>query len=152
MTRNMVMSTGQGIFSFLFLIAATTGSVFQFVTVYQHVLTYVPGDALFITLYSLSISTLVTGGSAILWSLFRSSKFQMISAGFYIMAIALILPIYSAVTGGAFPYVIGAYSQLPWLFVLPTIPMLDFVGFWMATGAGLLTMISGFAIPKRQVV
>ena len=134
MTRKKIMSSGQGVFSVVFLIIALMGTVFQFTTLFQHFLAFAPGDPLFITLFSLSISAMISGGTGIIWSIFGS---------------ALVLPIYSAVTTTVFPYVIGAAAQTPWLFTLPTYPILDFVGFWMATGGGLLSMIAGFAVPKN---
>ena len=151
MPKNIIMTSGQGIFAFLFLIVATIGTVFQFVTLYQHFLTAFPGITLYIILFSFSISAMVSGGTGILWSLLRPSKFQVISAAFFIMAFALFTPIYTAATGGNFPYVIGMFSQVPWMITLPTIPMLDFAGFWMAAGGGLMTMLIGFAIPKKQM-
>jgi hypothetical protein len=151
MSKNVIMTSTPGIFSFLFLIAASIGTVFQFVYLYQHVMNFAPGDTLFIILYSFSISAMVTGGSGILWSLFRSSKFQLISAGFFMMAFALVLPSYIAATLSVFPYVFGAAAQVPWLGTIPTAPMLDFVGFWLATGGGFMAMLFGFAVPRRQI-
>ena len=149
MSVRKIMSSGQGVFSVIFLVVATLGTAFQFGFLYLHFRTYAPGDPLYITLFSLSISALISGGTGIIWSLFSSSKFQLISAGFYVMAFALVLPIYSAVTTGIFPYVIASSAQSPWLLALPTYPMLDFIGFWMASIGGLLSMLTAFGIPRK---
>ena len=89
------------------------------------------------------------GGQGIISSILVSSKGLLILATFLVMGIALVAPTYNTATDGSFPYIGGFWSHNPWTFFIPLDPMLDFIGFWMVGGGGLMTIIVGFFVPKK---
>lgn len=138
MTKMNVWSSATGIFGALFLIAATTGAVFQFIWMYlkafQFGLYGPPYDLVF---FILSIAAMAFFGLLLIISIFGSPKVLWIIFAFLGLACALVPPILLATTLAFFPYVFG-----PWYVLFP----MDFIGFWLAAGGSLLAIILGFFI------
>ncbi len=138
MTKLTIWSSGAGIAALIFMVAATTGAVLQFIALYLPMFQLIPGGIM-LMFFIFSIAAMSFGGIAIIISIFGIPKWLWILCAFFVLGFTLVFPIVLAASGGGFLYVIGAYFQ---------IMMMDAIGFWLAAGGGLLAMGIGFAIPK----
>jgi len=148
MTKTIYWSSGAGIVSLFFMLAATTGAVFQFIFLYLPVFKLLPGDSLALVMFIISIATMAFGGSALIFSIFGAPKWLWIVFASLLLAGALVIPIIGAIRGAPFYYFNGVYSKVPFGLIIPTNALLDFLGFWMAAAGALVAMIGGFFVPK----
>ena len=149
MSKLNVWSSGAGIVGLLFLVAGIVGSVFQFIFLYLPYFQIGGGVWQSILFFALSIGAMAFGGLVLIISFFGVPKALWIIFTFLVVGCALVLPIWFAVDTGMFVYVVGDAMSVPFLFVIPTNPMLDFIGFWLSAGGSLLAMLIGIFIPSK---
>jgi hypothetical protein len=149
MAKLRAWSSAPGILGIFFLIAGITGAVFQFIWLYLPYFQLTTGDWQGILFFALSIAAMAFGALILIISLFGIPKVLWIIFAFLVVGCSLVLPIWLAVDTGTFVYVVGDATQFPYLLLVPTNPMLDFVGFWLAAGGSFLAMIFGIFIPKE---
>lgn len=147
MTKMNVWSSGAGITTAFFMLAATTGAVLQFIFLYLP-LFQIGGTGIILMFFIFSIAAMAFGALALILSIFGIPKVLWAIFAFLIIGFSLVLPIWMAISSGLFPYVVGAATQFPYLLIVPTNPLLDFIAFWLAAGGGLLTFIIGFFVPS----
>jgi hypothetical protein len=99
--------------------------------------------------FVLIIIALAFGGFAVISSIFTIPRNLWILLTILVFLCALIPVIIYAIVSRFFPYVDGNMLQIPYLFVAPTNPLLDFIGFWMAIGGSLFAILVGFSVPKK---
>ncbi|MHA1446396.1 MAG: hypothetical protein ACTSSN_06885 [Candidatus Heimdallarchaeaceae archaeon] len=138
MTKMNIWSSGAGIVSALFMLAATTGAVLQFIAMYLPLFQAIPGGIV-LMFFIFSIAAMAFGAIAIIVSIFGIPKVLWVLCAFFVFGFTLVFPIIVATQGGGFLYVQGGYFQ---------IMMMDAIGFWLAAGGGLLAFIIGFFVPS----
>ena len=149
--KNIFVSYSRGRLAFIFMILAIVGIIFQYAVLYSHLIPYFAGDAVTATMVIFGTLALFCGGLAIILAAYRIPKWVWILLSSLIF-VSIMLP--PSILGGMlrfFPYVIGDAFQLPWIWIipLPTNPAVDFIGFWMAVGGSLMSMIASIKVPKK---
>ena len=149
MTKKTIVTTTAGKFAFLFLIISIVGLVFQFIYFYLPLIEIAGGDGALTADFIFGMLALAFGALAFILSIFVIPKNLWIGLVFSVIVFTLIPPIIYDIAFGNFPYVFLYFTQFSMLTVVPTNPMLDFVGFWMAGGGSLIALIIGFTLPKK---
>jgi len=138
MTKLKVWSSASGIIGLFFLVAAVTGTVFQFIWFYlkafQFGLYGPPFDLIF---FILSIAAMALLGILLIVSIIGIPRVLWLIVAFLGLACVIVAPIMVVIQTGVFPYVFGG-----WYVLFP----MDFIGFWLAAGGALLSLIFGFFI------
>ena len=138
MTKLKVWSSASGIIGLFFLVAAVTGTVFQFIWFYlkafQFGLYGPPFDLIF---FILSIAAMALLGILLIVSIIGIPRVLWLIVAFLGLACVIVAPIMVVIQTGILPYVFGG-----WYVLLP----MYFIGFWLAAGGALLALIFGFFI------
>ncbi|MHA2254607.1 MAG: hypothetical protein ACXAAM_00860 [Candidatus Heimdallarchaeaceae archaeon] len=146
--RNFVYS-GSGKLALFFLIIGVVGVVFQFIFLYLPLLQVGAGDTTVVVDFIFSVLALAFGSLAVIMSVFVIPRNLWILFASFVFIFTIIPPVIFAIVNRMFPYVSSFAYQFPYFFVVPTNPLLDFIGFWMAVGGGLFAMLIGFNAPKK---
>jgi len=149
MTRKTIISSGFGKLALFFLITGVVGVILQFIYFYLPLIPVAGGNIRIIIIYILGIVALAIGAIAIILSFFKTPKILWILLCFLVLGLTFVPPILYAVQSGTFPYIDPIYAQIGFYLTIPTNPLLDFIGFWIASGGTLISMIFGFIIPKK---
>ncbi len=149
MAKNTIVTTGKGKLALFFLIVGIVGAIFQFIYLYLPLIEVGAGDTVSTVDFILSILALATGAFALILSIFVVPRNLWIALVFSVLIFTIVPVIIYAAVNSFFPYVSGAALQIPYLFVVPTNPLLDFIGFWIAIGGSLIAGLFGFSLPKK---
>ncbi len=149
MAKKMIVTTTAGKIALFFLITAIVGVIFQFIYLYLPLIGISGGDAALIADFIFGILALAFGGLAFILSIFVIPRNLWIGLVISVLVFAFIPPIIYAVIAGGFPYFNGFYTHYGMFLALPTNPMMDFIGFWMAVGGSLIAAVIGFTLPKK---
>ena len=149
MAKKNFVSTGSGKLALLFMIIGIVGVVIQFIYLYLPLIQVGAGDAAATADFILSIVALAFGGLAIIMSVFVIPRNLWIILTSLVFTCILIPVIIYSIVYRLFPYVGSFALQYPYLIVVPTNPLLDFIGFWMAAGGVLFAILISFKVPKK---
>ncbi len=149
MAKKTIVTTTAGKIALFFLITAIVGVIFQFIYLYLPLIGLSGGDAALTAEFMFGIFALAFGGLALILSIFVIPRNLWIGLVISVLVFAFIPPIIYAVITGTFPYFNGFFYKYSMFLVVPTNPMMDFVGFWMAVGGSLIAAIVGFTLPKK---
>ncbi len=150
MAKKTIISTGVGKLALFFLITGIVGVIFQFIYLYLPIIKVVGGTYPYILFIILHISAFVFGVVAIILSIFTNSRIIWILLCVFVLVLTFIPPIMYAVKGGVnFPYFDIIFTQIGYYLTIPTNPLLDFIGFWMASGGAFIAAVIGFTLPKK---
>jgi len=149
MAKLRAWSSAPGAISIFFLIAGITGAVFQFIWLYLPYFQIASGDWQGIMFFAFSIAAMAFGAFTLILSLIGITRAVWIIFTFLVIGFTLVLPVWIAIDTGIFVYVVGDAATNPFLLVIPTNPLFDFIGFWLAAGGSFLAMFIGFFIPKE---
>ena len=151
MTKNIFVSYSRGKLAFIFMILSVVGIAFQYSVLYAHLVPYFGDDG--VTSMSICFGTLalVAAGLAIILATYRIPKWAWISLSSVVFISIMMLPSVFGGILGFFPYVLGDVFTMPWIMLagLPIYPGLDFIGFWIAVGGSLFSLIASLGVPKK---
>jgi hypothetical protein len=151
MAKRIFVSYRNGKISFLLMIVGVIGVVFEYSTLHSHLVPYAGDDTMTFVYVLLGTLALVSGSLAIILAIFRIPKWVWIMLSSLVLVFTILPPAILGGMLGFFPYVIGDIFTMPWIFMvgLPINPAVDFIGFWMAVGGALFSIISGISVPKK---
>ena len=130
MTKMNVWSSGAGIITAIFMLAATAGAVLQFIFLYLPLFRFTGGAGLVIMFFIFSIAAMALGALALILSIFGIPKVLWAIFAFLIIGFSLVLPIWMAIDAGVFPYVIGAAIKVndTWVeYIINNAPLHDYL-------------------------
>lgn len=151
MSKNIFVSYRNGKISYLLMILGVIGIVFEYSVLHSHFIAYAGGDTVALTYVVLGTLALASGVLAIILAVFKITRWTWIILSSLIIVFTIIPPAVFGVALGFFPYFYDYIFSIPWVFMagLPINPAIDFIGFWMAIGGSLLSLISSIFVPKK---
>ena len=144
MAKARIWSSGAGILSLLFYLAALAGIVLQFIDLYlpqfqTYYLEASTPDTYVLIAFIVIIAGAFLGLLAVIISMFKIPKALWILFALGTLACVVVFPIIDIFgTLGTFLYIDPSSTTL-----------MDFIGFWVGAGGALLAMIIGFFVPKE---
>lgn len=144
MAKARIWSSGAGIISLLFYLAAIAGIVLQFIELYlpqfQTVYLADPANNIYVLIaFIVIIFGAFLGLLALILSMFKASKVLWILFAFGTLVCVAVFPIVDIFgTAGTFLYIDPS-----------AVSLMDFIGFWMGVGGAFLAMIVGFFVPQE---
>ena len=151
MAKNIFVSSRNGKISYFLMMIGVTGVVLEYAVLHLYLEPLAGSDTMMLAYLFLGTLALVSGVLAILLAIFKIPKWIWIMLSSFVLIFTILPPAIMGGMLGFFPYVLGDTFHTRWMFLpsLPARPAIDFIGFWMAVGGGLLSMISGFFVPKK---
>ncbi len=151
MAKKIFVSSKNGKISYLLMMLGVIGVVFEYATLHSLLVPHAGGDTLILTYVFFGTLALVSGGLALILAIFKIPRWVWILLSSFVLVFIILPPAISSGMIGIFPYFFGGAFSMPWMLFagLPINPPVDFIGFWMATGGALLSIISGFFVPKK---
>ncbi len=145
MAKARIWSSGAGIISLLFYLAAIAGTVLQFINWYlpQFQAEYLggSGDIYVLIAFIVLIAAAFFGLLAIIISMFGIPKVLWIIFALATLICIAVFPIIDIFgTAGSFFYI-----DMTWYGS----HALDFIGFWVGAGGAFLAMVIGFFVPQE---
>ena len=151
MAKRIFVSYRNGKISFLLMIIGVIGVVFEYASLHSYLVPYAGGDTATFVYVLLGTLALASGSLAIILSIFKISKWVWVMLSSFVLVFIILPPAIFGGMLGFFPYFYGNLFSMPWMLFagLPINPAVDFIGFWMAVGGALLSIISGSFVPKK---
>lgn len=149
MTKKMLVSSGSGKLAMFFLLVGLAGLILQFIYLYLPLIQIAAGDEAATADFILIVLALAFGGLAFVLSIFVVPRNLWIVLVALVFLCTLVPVVIFAISHKMFPYVMGDMTQIPYMFVLPSNPLMDFIGFWLAIGGSLFALIAGLSAPKK---